>query len=267
MQYTRIILLGGMGLVLWLLISGRVSASTSANTPHDEPLIRPADTAPTAERSSPEAAESMPPDRPRRAASREREDHPEHAGRDHRSGSPPGHEGQGERPPPLLGELSPEQIQAVLDILQEQNPQLARRLREALDKQPEVARRLLANQWPRLQRLIDLKRNNPRMFRLTLQEFRQQREMLDTARQLRQCTDPQKQMELRGQLRDQVQKLFDLRLEIKQRELELLETRVEEMRDSLEQIRQQREARIDKHLEALQSTKHPLRPALPDEEP
>ncbi len=193
-------------------------------------------------------------ERPRRPLLREME---ARRGAEPSEGEREGRDGRGPR------ELSQEQINAALEILREQNPELARRMSEALEQRPELAQRLIANHWPRLERLIELKKNNPKLFRLTMDEFRLQRQLFDSARKLRQTKEAGEKDGLRQQMREQVGKLFDLRMKIKEAEVDALEKRLTEMRDQIKQARGERENRIAEQLKDLEEGKPPMPPAPP----
>ncbi len=190
-------------------------------------------------------------ERPRRPLLREMQ---ERRGAERLEGEREGREGRGPR------ELSQEQIKAALEILKEQNPELARRMSEALEQRPEMAQRLIANHWPRLERLIELKKNNPRLFRLTMDEFRLQRQMFENARKLRHTNEAVQKDELRKQLSEQAGRLFDLRMKIKEAEVDALEKRLTEMREQLKQTHGEREDRIAEQLKDLEEGKPPMPP-------
>ena len=147
-----------------------------------------------------------------------------------------------------------EQLQQHLDVLEQINPDLAQRVREHLERNPQRVRMLMQEQWPRLRRLVELKQRDPEMFELVVRDQRLERRTHELAEQYRQARDEGRQEEaeqLQQQLEDSLREHFDVRQTMRERELARLEQRLEEMRQRIQQRREARDELIEQRLEYL----------------
>lgn len=175
------------------------------------------------------------------------------------SGREAGQEGGGRGGKPLREsrrevELDQDQIATVLEILRQHRPELAQRLEEALEKHPDRAQRILADQWPRLTRLIELKQRDPRTFEITLSEMRlmgQARELFIQWRVAMKNGDQDQADQIKQQLTQVAGQLFDLNQEFRLREVERLEQRAQELRQQIQTRAVERDALIQQRLEEL----------------
>ncbi len=150
--------------------------------------------------------------------------------------------------------LTQEQINDVLAVLKTQDPQLAARVQAALKAHPEKLRELLAPHWPRLQRLAELKRSDPTLFNLTMEEIRLNRQTWPVLRNLQQAIrqqDAPRQTELHRQLHELVAQQFDVRQKIRRRELDNMAKRLALLRKEIEAREKDRAAVIDDHIANL----------------
>jgi len=188
---------------------------------------------------------------------------------DHNSAPPPPPRRWGERPPtsapaefPPNRERRPgpdkplttEQIQDLQAILKEQDPRIAARLEEVLKSHPERVQELLANHWPRVARLVELKHRDGKLFALTMGEIRLNRakmELVEKFHKLDGNVAPTQVDELKAQLKQIVSQQFDLRQQIRRREIENLEHRLAELRKGIEDREHKRTQILDEHVNDL----------------
>ena len=165
-------------------------------------------------------------------------------------------------------QLSPEQIQTALEILNQQNPPLAQRIREAMEKHPDDVNRLIFQQWPRLGRLVEMKKRDPALFNLTMDEFRLHRQIWQTRVHLRRSNNsPEQTTVLQNQLKEYVEKLFDIRQAMRQQEVQKLEKRLDEVRQQIQTNQVDRQNLINKHVEELLKKKSDKLPPRPEADP
>jgi hypothetical protein len=109
--------------------------------------------------------------------------------------------------------------------------------------------------WPRLRRLVELREQDPAMYRLRVADQRHKVETLRLVRQLRHAQregeNPQRIRALQTRLRQQANEHFEIRQRMRQRELEQLAERIEQLRTELQQRQANRRELIGRYLDAL----------------
>lgn len=148
--------------------------------------------------------------------------------------------------------LTPEELSEVVAVMKEYDPDVAMRLEEVRKANPERVRQMIAPHLPGLMRLIWLRRSNPELYQLRIQDFRINRESETLGRQLRDVgADPAKTDPLRTQLRAKLIDQFELRQKIRERELEQLEKRIAELRGEIRSRKAARDALIGQRIDQL----------------
>ena len=100
--------------------------------------------------------------------------------------------------------------------------------------------------------LEELQQSDPVLFKFTLQDLAYTHRSFQLANQLRQPgLSPDDQQNLREQLIRVVTEQFDLRQQIRQHELDLLTTKINDLKDQLEQREKQRQSIIQKRVDDL----------------
>lgn len=148
--------------------------------------------------------------------------------------------------------LTPEQIATVLQILREHHPALAQRLEEALEKHPERAQRILAEQWPRLGRLLDLKQRDPQTYEMTLAEIKlmgQARDLVVDWRAAMKNKEIAQADQIRQQLIGLMGQMFDIAQQMRLREADRLEEKAKELRQQVQERQNERDDLIQQRLE------------------
>ncbi len=91
----------------------------------------------------------------------------------------------GDLGPEPVRKLSPQLIKKCLEVAQELDPQLARRLEAVLEKDPETFERIVGRLGRKLVGLAQLKASNPKLYALKVEELKAEREVTRLARKLR----------------------------------------------------------------------------------
>jgi hypothetical protein len=68
-------------------------------------------------------------------------------------------------------QLSKEQLEAALGVFQDREPHLYNRLKDSLEKDPQRVSAILAMQWPRLEKTIELKKTDRELYDAQTQEI------------------------------------------------------------------------------------------------
>ncbi len=233
----------------------RPAAESEAEAPRD-----------AAERNAaadPDAADDEPADRRRlwEQRWRERQARMEREVRDDRGpgfGDRPPHGGPPERgmdgPRGFAPPLDPEQQRQALAVLRDLAPHMAERIAEALETGRPRAELLLRRMYPRLHRLVELRREDERLYELKVADQRQMFEWMHLRRQIvdaHRDGDEARLAELRDQARTKAREHFALRQELREHELARLEQRMEELRDELAERRAQKDQLVEQHLDRL----------------
>ncbi len=150
--------------------------------------------------------------------------------------------------------FGPEQIDAALDVLDEVDPDLAARVRQYREQEPEAVLARLRPHLPGLMRLVYLKQSDPEHYALRVADTRLERQALDLSRQYREATergDAAAGDELRESLRQAVAEHFDVRQQLREKILADLRKRVEQMQQRIEERQAARQELIDQRLDEL----------------
>jgi len=130
--------------------------------------------------------------------------------------------------------FSTSQIEEALQLLQDIDPDLATKISELRGKNPERVAAVLFQHIPRLAPLVALKKNDPELFKLKIEDMKLDRETHEAVKLLKASKDEARTKELRAKILDGVTRQFYVRQEIREHELATLEKRVGELRDQIE---------------------------------
>jgi hypothetical protein len=186
-------------------------------------------------------AERLRGERPLRDALRERLE---------RQGRPP--RGPANRPGPAAERNPAEHRAAALAVLGDINPRLAERVQQAIRDNPERARIVLGRLGGRLDHLIQLRQDDPEMYKLRVRDQRSTLHTVALVRRLREAQRSGEQAQvaaLSDRLREHLTEHFEVRQRIRERELHNLEKRIEQLRAELDDHRERKQALIDQYVE------------------
>jgi hypothetical protein len=151
-------------------------------------------------------------------------------------------------------ELSAEQIDEALIVLRDFRPEMAARIEEWRKDDPNRVGRMIAHQLPGIRRLIEARRTDPEGYRLRLRDMQLERQTRQLANQLaeaRRNGESDRAEELTRSLRNQVVEHFEVRQQMRERAVVMLEQRIKELREQLQTRAQSRDALIDEQVKRL----------------
>ncbi len=176
-------------------------------------------------------------------------------------GPPDGGRGHGDHRPDKP--LSEDELRGVVDAIKRINPEMGERLDAQLERDPRRAAGMIQRALPRLRGLLELRRRDPAMFELRVEDLRVMRLIFHERRQYLaalEAGDDEAAAEHRQTLEGLVAEHFDLRLRAHEMRIERLEEELASLQRRLEQQKAQKQAWIDKRLEFLTSDRWPGRP-------
>ncbi len=150
--------------------------------------------------------------------------------------------------------LSPEEAAEALALISRLKPELGDELRELQEKDPQRFHAELHNRFPRYRWLLRLKRYDPEMFELRIQDiehYRRSRELAEQVRDARKEGKADAEQAARKKLDEVVAEHFAVRQQIREAELARLERRLEELREQLAERSENREQFLADHAESL----------------
>lgn len=150
--------------------------------------------------------------------------------------------------------LSVDQLDEAFEVLREIKPELAERLEPHRQDDPQRVVDMLQREFPHVRHLIRLKRVAPETYNLRVQDVKLTYQSQQLAEQLQQAEqDPSSgdAAALGEQLRQVVEQHFDVRQQLRERELAYLERRIGELRAQLDERAQDKEALIEQRLNDL----------------
>ena len=132
--------------------------------------------------------------------------------------------------------LSEEDREQAMQVLKDINPELAERLEKSQDN-PQRSHAMLQRYLPRIQKLMRLKKSDPKAYKLTIEDTKIELECQKLSHQFKEArkNDEQDRMtEIHGKVAELVEKHFDVRQKLREMELEKLELRLAQARKQLE---------------------------------
>ncbi len=151
--------------------------------------------------------------------------------------------------------LSPEREQHVLDLLGEVNPEVHERLTKLREERPEMARRALSEVGARIHRLDEIRDRDPEAFELRKREMRLGADIATTLREIAnmepESATAAELVAARAKLGDLVSEQFELRLEMKEREIVHIQARLEKVQAELSEQASTRTKLVNERVDEL----------------
>jgi|GEM_PF-978021 hypothetical protein len=154
--------------------------------------------------------------------------------------------------------LSPEQIDAIVEVAGEVFPDGGARLRELRERDPEALERVLGRQARRLFTLAMLRQRNPELYALKLEELRNQMELRTLAArheelQAQGDSAAAQRDEIQDRIRSIAERQVDLGLRVRGLELAAMDEAIRRMRAELATDAENREAAVAEMVELVLS--------------
>lgn len=132
---------------------------------------------------------------------------------------------------------TPEEVGAMLDILREMEPALANDIDKWRKDNPQRVTEMINRRFPRLKHMAEIKRSDPELYALRMSDIRLSQQSLELVRSYRtaRLAKDAKADAIRNDLRDSLVRQFEVRQQIRQRELQRLEQRIAQLRKELDE--------------------------------
>jgi len=172
--------------------------------------------------------------------------------------NPEGPRRRGVRPgagePGVWARPTPEQTEELIAILMEIQPDRAALIEQARKENPERVNEMIRESGHRLLELALIRRSDPDLFKLRVEDYKIARSSVVIARDLRKAKeskDDAKAKELDQQLRKKLEDHFNVRQQIRERELARLQKQVEALRERCDAKKKNKDDVIKKRYEEL----------------
>ena len=185
-------------------------------------------------------------------------------------GDRPGERGQpGDRDGDRPGRREPisvDQIEEALATIRamhgDKAPPWMERIEKLVQEDPEAAAKAISR-FPRIREMMDARKHRPEEFKLQSRQGQLMREVFPMVRELKQAQrdeDQDKIDELRPQIRERIERLFQVRLELKELEIKRIREKLARAEGELAEIEADSEALIDQKMQEILSGKGPRGP-------
>ena len=162
--------------------------------------------------------------------------------------APDGRDGPGRDGPPLWDRLDDQQRRRLRAFVQEHFPEVFAELEWLETNRPQQASNRMRRFAPEMFRLRQLLQKNPRQARLAIEERRLDLQISVRVRDYWASDSDIDRAELRDEITQRLQSLFEVRLRRRKMEVERLRNRLEGLERRLEHAEQNRETMIERQL-------------------
>jgi len=156
--------------------------------------------------------------------------------------------------PGFHGRMSEDEVESALDVVVALYPELADRLNQLKEDDPERLRQTLERRFPRVRFLLVLKQRDPAMYELRLDDIALERQTKALGKKIRQARaddDKDAYKKYREQLEELAAKHFDIRQAIRESEIEMLKGKIEDLEKRLDDRADDRKDLIEQRVEQV----------------
>jgi len=147
--------------------------------------------------------------------------------------------------------LTAQEIDEALLILEDYNPALGERIQAVRERTPEATSSVLMRHVPWIRGMIKLRRRDPEHYALRLQDMKLARLTERLAAQIRQTQSAKARNVLSERLEAQLARHFDIRQQLRHRQLEMMRRRLEAFEARIEARAKQKETLIRQRIAEL----------------
>ena len=144
-----------------------------------------------------------------------------------------------------------EDMERIQKFLAEHFPERLGELQSFRRGNPAGFQRRMGQMMPRLRRIMDMLKRNPEAGRLMIREERLEFQIHRSADRYFEVTEPDRLRELRDEIRRLVEEKFEVRLKLREQEIQRLERRLDAIRKQLDRDIEHRRQRIEQSLGEL----------------
>lgn len=150
--------------------------------------------------------------------------------------------------------LSQADLPEAMAVLRDYRPELVERFEEWASRHPQQAARMLSRTVPMISRLMRMRQDDPKGYELAIRDLRYFRATTIISRELRQARlddDQARVAELSQKLQAILSQHFDVRQQIRERDIQKLQQRLEQLRKQLDQRKNARARILEKRFDQL----------------
>jgi mRNA-degrading endonuclease YafQ of YafQ-DinJ toxin-antitoxin module len=145
-----------------------------------------------------------------------------------------------------------EQLDDLMVVLKDADPDFYSKVERARKESPRAVRDLLATQGPRLFAMAQLKKNDPELYDLKIDDFKLNRRVDALSHEYtRTVKDGKPDGQKVAELKELLQKQFDLRQKIREKELERMEKKVSDLREQIQRRKSNKDQMLADRLKEL----------------
>jgi hypothetical protein len=203
---------------------------------------------------------------PRDRPDRDRSEQRDRGDRDRERGRPGGERDRDGDRPGKREPLSVDQVEEALATLRAMHgdklPSWMERIEKQAKEDPEAAAKSLSR-FPRIREMMEAREHRPEEFALQAKQGQLMREVFPLVRELKQAQrdeDQDKINELKPQIRERIEKLFQVRLELKEIEIQRIREKLARAEKELSEIEADSDSLIDQKMEEILAGKGPRGP-------
>lgn len=152
------------------------------------------------------------------------------------------------RGPPIFRDVTDEQIETILAFMKEHMPWRLESLQKMRESDSGRFRQFCRGLRFEIAQLLQLKKRDEASFRKALEERQLKMRAMTLAHQIRQTEDAQQKEELTAQLRQVLNRTFDLELATHEAHIRGLDERIEQLRRELKERAEHRSEIVEKRL-------------------
>lgn len=161
------------------------------------------------------------------------------------------------------GDLSPEEIDAVMRFSAAEFPMLHQKLARARDMKLPMFRPMINRVGRPMLHMMRMRDENPKLAEEMIGQHRVELELFELRRQYTEAGTDEERSRLKDQIRSKLETGFNHRLEFLKAEIAQFEARLDKAKKELARQQEDRSKLIDQHLENLLSGKEPSPFSLP----
>ncbi len=144
--------------------------------------------------------------------------------------------------------LTDDQVAKIIDVMKDREPRIVERIQASLKDNPDRVKGMLASQWPRFEKIIELKEKDPELYEAETREIHRGGEVWGLSWKLREAVKNKKDAEaaeLKSQLRTKLHEQHAARADTRMLEIERLKAKIEKLRNDLDMDQQAVESHVE----------------------
>ena len=150
-----------------------------------------------------------------------------------------------------VDERQPVNREEIYAFLKEFDPERLKKLQHLERENPELFERVLQDAQHRLMQLKELKERDPARFEQVMQEQQMERSVRELARKYRESQTSEEKETVRKQMKETLDKIFDLKESQREAEVKKLEEEVNKLKEKMKKRKTNKDKIIDRRIKIL----------------